>query len=689
MKKSWILLVAAMLSACKATGPAPLDPAPLVPSNVTAVSIDFSTIRFTWDPCQAASSYSWVLTDSKGTVCNMGKTPECRVDVSGLTEGLTYDFCVKASGRLTESKYSAVIKATAGGEIKKVDHVRLMRRDGLLWEPGDSVTVMDANGNEAVFVTLDNSDQALFNIKGIEELLPGSLKIVYPAGLDSLTVNVGREWRKSQPMAAKTDGLSAEMQPLCGSITISMTSFKERAVSSLRLNADTPLSGKVSIDWNGNVPQMSVDGEKGYVLDYSQEPVYVSQEAFEFAVPAPVGACDALKVSACSDLDTLSVPALGGITVLAGEEAASDCVLPDMMDLYSVFIAGLDIDICGKAINRSNIENYELVTTSALSYKHFATDSGVLFIDNADEGVFSYANILSIGNDRVVIGRYRDRKQPLISLADTKMLRLGGNVAFRNIKLTTSSATYGLLEGKQTSGEDGLYTWLFSDCTLHNSADAGIFRYSNSAYAVPKAMIFDNCIVRCGGILFETPKDLAAISLLREISMNNCVIAPYSASETVPRVEKDGIIVNFADKSGNTRKTDLLDMTFTNCSFYDMGALSKNRGMFEVQTVGMLTVDHCCFHHASSATTTFYTAYAKMSCTSEGGIKVSACYSDNAVQTKANKSNFAPDGSGRTWSVTVTVVPSTFDAIDSARDYFPVCSTVKGGASYNTKIWER
>lgn len=411
----------------------------------------------------------------------------------------------------------------------------------------------------------------------------------------------------------------------------------------------------------------------------------------------------------------------------------------DMNDYYSMWQNNIDFEICGQVINKTN---YPVARVHILSNSSdddnpvLAADfddqenGGIIFLDNkaAENNYRAVAKTdFTIGRGKILIGRYKTYPQPELRISQasqttkTRQIILNGKSMFLNIRFQNkgAAAEYSLFK-TPSSADITDSEFYFQDCTLESDKE-GIYRQKNATgYNPPKAISFDNCIIRIAGELITSAKAggastdkssvFAKMSALKEISLVNCVVAPYGNS--VDRLEKNGVIVGLAH-SNPTYKNDDLNIKVSYCSFYDLGPVDAGRGMIEVPTCGKIELDHNAFYHSrtdygvydsgpnADKSKTFYTAYALQACTSKpGGILATAIYSNTPTHAGGNKTNlsgsdcytdeFGPEK--RTWKIGVSIYNSAFGTIDAKNNYFPVkvitsSGEKTGGASYDTKYW--
>ena len=290
---------------------------------------------------------------------------------------------------------------------------------------------------------------------------------------------------------------------------------------------------------------------------------------------------------------------------IAGKDEISD-------DFYGQYNAGLDLTICGNVINKKTYPKAQLKTMAGLGWDVLAkpfndeTNGGILFIDNPTGTSATKASGSSnrvIGKDRIIIGRYRNGNQPVFryTVAGNLSWAFSGKAMVKNVTFSLFQDSPGrpLIIGASgvSNGESEFY---FEDCTFTSIGGKGIFACNSSSWTVPKSMRFDNCILRADAPFFNTSESNAtatttsnvfnSLASLESISCNNCVFAPVSStnvanaafSTEVSSLNVDGVLVAFY-RPGH--KLDNLNVSFSYCSFYELGPAAQTHGMVYLTTL--------------------------------------------------------------------------------------------------------
>ena len=403
---------------------------------------------------------------------------------------------------------------------------------------------------------------------------------------------------------------------------------------------------------------------------------------------------------------------------LAGKDEISD-------DFYGQYNAGLDLTICGNVINKKTHPKAQLKMMEGLAWDVLAkdysheTDGGILFIDNnvnntADNFKDAGTSNRAVGKDRIIIGRYRNANQPLFRITATSSLSwaLKGKVLVSNVSFATFQGARPVITG--ASGvDDGASEFYFQDCTLISMRGKGIFACNSSSWSVPKSMRFDNCILRADASFFNTSESNATVTTtskvfnkmaaLESVEFNNCVFAPVSSSnpsgaivdnEAKP-LNVDGILVNLYRPS---HKLDKLNISFSYCSFYDLGPATSTNAMVHVTSMQSAHFEYCIFSN-SEWVNNAYLLKVPETCPSGATYSGKAVYTDmnGDIEDQQNKHYLAVGsasaltdvGITRSLSITNKKAAAIFDACQPATHYFPKASTFteNGGASYDTKYW--
>lgn len=397
---------------------------------------------------------------------------------------------------------------------------------------------------------------------------------------------------------------------------------------------------------------------------------------------------------------------------LAGKDEISD-------DFYGQYNAGLDLTICGNVINKKTHPKAQMKAMTDITWDFLASaysdeqNGGILFIDNSTSVYKASSTSRTIGDDRIIIGRYKNATQPILRINknDACSWVLYGKVMMKNVTLSSYQTKRSLITGK-VNGTQGHSQFYFEDCTLTNtSTTAGIFHENDASWAVPSSMRFDNCILRANaefisadgkgtGASTAASDNMVAMQNLKKLEFNNCVFAPatvtasdntngrFTNSTTVNRLAKNGAIVALYNIN---HYFDDLDVTLNYCTIYDMGASSANRGLIDVTTVGDVVIDRTVVYNSAIANKTYLLNPVKM-CTSASLKVTSSNYekpSDSQDMAGGPASNIkgSPADDSR-YSVSFSAKSGMFGTAQPNLHYFPtVTSVTSSGASYDTKYW--
>ena len=401
---------------------------------------------------------------------------------------------------------------------------------------------------------------------------------------------------------------------------------------------------------------------------------------------------------------------------LAGKDEISD-------DFYGQYNAGLDLTICGNVINKKTHPKAQVKTMGEITWPFLAKpysdeiDGGILLIDNSGNAYKATAATRPIGKDRIIIGRYRNANQPIfkINSANSYMWTLDGRVMLKNITLSSFQTTRCLFLGVSGAAH-GVSEFYFEDCTLTNTNTSyGIFTELDASCAVPKSMRFDNCILRANTAFFgvsgrktsaettETNDYFQSMQHLKSLTFNDCVFAPATLAEgskedfaeSVTPLNKMGVLAAMYHPN---YKFDELEISYVDCSFYEVGPDQSQAPMVYPTTLKRLHLEYCVFSY-SAWVSNAYLLKVLAKCP-EG-----ASYSGKAVYTNTNSNsrklavgpatelkNFAIDRSLQITSIANET--ELFGECEPAKHYFPVSKewastlTVNSvGASYDTKYW--
>ena len=397
---------------------------------------------------------------------------------------------------------------------------------------------------------------------------------------------------------------------------------------------------------------------------------------------------------------------------LAGKDEISD-------DFYGQYNAGLDLTICGNIINKKTHPKAQMKAMADISWDFLASayndevNGGILFIDNSTSVYKASSSSRTIGEDRIIIGRYKNATQPILRINKNEAYSwvLYGKVMMKNITLSSYQTKRSLITGKE-NGTQGYSQFYFEDCTLTNtSTTAGIFNENDASWAVPSSMRFDNCILRAnaefisadgkgtGSATAESDK-MVAMQNLKKLEFNNCVFAPatvtssdntngrFTNSTTVTRLAKNGAIVALYNIN---HSFDDLDITLNYCTIYDMGASSADRGLIDITSVGDVVIDRTVVYNSAIPFKTYLLKPTKV-CKS-ASLKVTSSNYENPEDSKGMAGGVAsyikgdPADESR-YSVSFSAKSGMFGTAQPSLHYFPTVTTVtSSGASYDTKYW--
>jgi len=668
---------------------------PETPVGLACTSQGETSLTYEWQPSLDAKEYEYILQDDTRAEVRKGTTADTVLLFDGLTKGMIYFMRVKALNDGEESEYSEKAAGIAGGKYE-TDALRLLflsAPEGCLWQSGDLVRAT-VGGVSADFICEDNNVQeGLFWLQeGVKAPSYGNAQVVFPAGLAELPQTISDGYRL--PLAAVSQGVQAKMTSLCKNLDLSIVSDVERTAVSFELKSDSAFSGPCSIDWSGESPKLVISGEQGIQLDCSASPKSIGSEPVILSFPVPVKSYASVDAMISTGEETLKAPIEGGVDVSKATEAS--CIFPNLDDFYSIWRSGNSFTICGQTISKSTHPTANLLQASSINAAF--ENGGLNFADNSSESriwTYNSARTKKMCAGTILVGRYKNYPQPTMKqeYATDKQgcFVFDGDVMFLNYRIESKDNSYGAFQGKSGVTKSGVDTFRFQDCTLVNSYNY-LISFNNGTYAVPRAIYFDNCIIRVGGtVIYGGSNKSNYPEKLETLSFKNTVIAPYSDTETVSATKANGCLFNFGS---TVTATTALNVEMCWCTIYDYQPAIKTRGLIEVKDYADFKMDHTAFYHSSydGFTGNYYTIYGVAASTmTTGGVTVSTTYSnqidDVMYHAGGNKSNLAP--SPRTWSVSVTKATATIDTdnMNALMDYFPIAAGLNAGAEYQSKYW--
>ena len=667
---------------------------PDAPINVTCEVEELSALIFSWDSSEDAKYYNWTLEDDNLAEVRSGRSEGTSVTIDGLQEGMMYFFRVQAWNDGEASAYSSRTVGIAGQEYSG-SVIRILfvsSSDGTIWNEGDCLSA-EAEGRQARYICKNaGTTTGLFFLEKGEDPLPNTgVRALYPAGFEGIPYTADKGQVK--PLAGISDGIRLTMHPLCAEVNIRIVSDKDRVADQIGITAEgKAMSGNAVIDWSSGKPSMSLEGDAGVLFDFSSEPMAVGSDTVVLRLLLPPGDYGEPMAVLRSGEEIASSPVLVGTLE---SDCEANCIFADPDDYYSIWRSGNAISLCGRSISRKTHPTVSLA--SAESINSALNTSGLHFVDNSGTlpaWSYSAARIKPIADGVVLIGRYKNYPQPVMSnsfgTANQGTFRIDGTVMLMNYRIETKDSGYGAFIGKTGVVNSGTQDLYFQDCTIVNSA-GGITSFNNGSYAIPRSYHFDNCIIRVTGKLFRTGSSSQNADKLEGIYFNNTVIAPYSGS----RYAADGSLIDFSTAGSDSKITDNVNIGLSYCTVYEYGTTTNARGLMAVADCGLVQVDHSAFYHSSYVGANVYTLYASKACTAPGGgIEVTASFAnlvDSRCQTVGNKGNITnSNAADRKWSGAITQAAQTVvtEAVDASKDYFPVQAPDEtAGAKYDTKYW--
>lgn len=640
------------------------------------------------------------------------------------------------SFNVTVTSESTVVKTAMGGDDTYVD-----------WKEGDAISLLEIvdgalNGSyssTATVITAGTPNTAAFTVpvSGVDPQGSSYMYVAcYPAGAVtkpnanfqySISANqtlasdggfdpaadvlIGKPLNLSQRITSE-DSFSTQFHRAgtVGKLTLKGLADGEKIMSvKVTLPETVKVTGRCTVDLSTAESTIAaynsvinLTSEEGIVAEETGTPVYFrclagtwpAGSTVQFDVVTDKNAYRK-QVTLPTDYEFIE----SGLTKLTANLGNGTTVY-DPNDYMSMYNNGIDFTICGVVINKATYGQASTLTATGINTAF--TTKGVYFVNNsASNRTWSYSGqrTKEMAAGTILIGRYKNYPQPVMKQTFAEDAKgcfiFNDGVMILNYRIESKDNSYGAFQGRSGTSNSGNDVFRFQDCTIVNNGNY-LTSFNNDSYAVPKAMYFDNCIIRVKSkLLYGATKNKP--EMLETLSFKNTVIAPYSGGATVSPVKLNGCLFDFGT---TTNATTALNVEMSYCTVYDYQPASKTRGMIEVKDYANISMDHMAFYHSSyeAFDNKYYTVYGnQVSTVQTGGITVSASYSNTiAGQTMqhgtGNKSNLAP--STRSWQLTISSASQTVEAenVDATKDYFPATvivngDTALGGASYETKYW--
>lgn len=358
----------------------------------------------------------------------------------------------------------------------------------------------------------------------------------------------------------------------------------------------------------------------------------------------------------------------------------------DPNDFYDLWQKGNNITIGNLTINKTTHPSASVVNIDVLAAKDFI-DGGLVFVDDkAATGAYTMTNTPVLGNDLVIIGRYKDSQpQVIMNVGSARTFNLAATnktFAFKNLNFAGSGNGY--LFQNSASGGDPLQV-AFADCTFESS---GNMIYDNNKTAAMQNVCVDNSVIKvnaAGKAVYgvATNKTTTDFPLVKNITLTNNVVysetavtgylvmlgtakAPYTTDNAVIRVENNTVF-NIYYGNGIVLVYNASDMQFI-----------KNVVAFDNATLGA----GC-----------YAMGYNKPNDPLEVVATSNFGWSNNTDKVwkgfwKGTDVTATIKTSNNTFNLSV----SPFASTDLENSYFPVtgdAAAAGAGASYDTKLWKK
>jgi len=389
----------------------------------------------------------------------------------------------------------------------------------------------------------------------------------------------------------------------------------------------------------------------------------------------------------------------GTVNIAAALFEVSD-VDYDANDYYDMFTKGVSFTVGGKVINKTNYSKYELVDESNVSKeKFYASASTVLFIDNSKVFSFSNEGNIEFSNGKVVVGRYRNRPQPVIiqSKTGSYYFRPATETYLKNIRMESAGSAHFVTAGNYVT--DNTVSFVCEDCTI--ICAGALLRESLQGKAF-KDVVFNNCIIENAGtnglITFAGKTDFGTEN---SITLNNCTVATKATGkDTMNPVASDLFTLTGTSQISAVSKKVRI---YLNCNtFVGFGGATGGAALINASTIGGFEIQKNVFmgNWPEDKTNRVIKTAADQDF-KPSPRTVSFNYAPKYKTTQISETNslsqmhWNPENHSVTLSITKDanlwdVTDSPFAEADYLDLYFPINREVVtngAGASYETKLW--
>ena len=376
---------------------------------------------------------------------------------------------------------------------------------------------------------------------------------------------------------------------------------------------------------------------------------------------------------------------LNGIALVL-EDNGDDVPEIDENDYYALFEAGHSIEINGEVYNIATHTAYDKLDVADLTLDNIKA-AGIHFIDNTGQTEVKTITGTNMGNETVLIGRYKDSQPHIRFLKDggaDGQMSIRNTVTFKNMHISSGHTTSMFASTGANESQNSIL--VLEDCTL-SCIDKGKTIISDNH--LTKSFIsvtLNNCLVEFvndGSCVITYPAaDKGKTDFSgKGLTVNNCVI--YSKDLVT------GSIISIGTSSNQTGTEDI-DIVVTDNTVYNISAPNV---LVRAYTANSLTVKNNVAYYATGE----YKSY--LSAIYNGDFPAAnAEITGNYLYTQYLKEdNF--------WSLVHTgsfknPVPSgnylhseadgCISSFDTENGYFPINTSVVtngAGADYDTKYW--